>query len=331
MFNIALEHTYFRDGRCSGVQLKPTGEAARLMDNTNLVSRVRDDGLTVFFDMDWIDSLRLYAKDEEEPLELNFEFQVEHQNFQNFTSPDLLSHNKLLYFDSRTTDPGQVGRKYLHVGDYVDNSELVDTFTSTRAASGEHTSFRRFSRDRALLFNAAQTAINPGVNNSVDAASLTRLGRELWQATQQSGRPEPSLGLVSIHVSPIELDRLAGEPSASFNDYRIRFNTRETHWKYFLIGDANQETAHIEDASGETTFDLIGQEALANGRMAKVFLSRQPIPLHERSKPKFQLKVLKNNRPKTLVNRLAVASAHRINKTVVDSRELVVSEIYVNF
>ncbi|MFT4861915.1 MAG: hypothetical protein ACI95C_001127, partial [Pseudohongiellaceae bacterium] len=48
-------------------------------------------------------------------------------------------------------------------------------------------------------------------------------------------------------------------------------------------------------------------------------------------KAKFQLLVPKNNRIKVLVNRLAVASAKRINKVKVADKELFVSEIYINF
>lgn len=282
MFNIAFEHGYFRDGRLPGVRLRPTSTASRLMNNTNLVSRQRDDGMTIFFDTDWVDSLRLYAADQDDPLELRFECVVEQQNFQNFTSPDLMAVSKTLFFDSRKTDSSFIGKKYLHAGEYVSDSELVDP--------------------------------------SADAGGIRGLAPA-----------KPTMGVISIHVSPTELDDLVSGPPTVYNDYHIRFRNRETYWKYFLVGEANRDSAFIEDARGEIEFERLGAEVLANGRNAQVFLSRQPIPLLERSKPKFQLKIMKNNRSKTLVSRLQVASARRINRVVVNDRELFVSEIYVNF
>ena len=50
MFNIALEHTYFDDGKFPGVSLTPTADSERRMLNNNLITRKRTDGITVFFD-----------------------------------------------------------------------------------------------------------------------------------------------------------------------------------------------------------------------------------------------------------------------------------------
>jgi hypothetical protein len=80
MFNISMEHTYFSDGKLTGVELVPTAESAKIMSNANLVLRKRQDGVTVFFDNDYIDALRLYAEDETDPLRLNFECEIDNSN-----------------------------------------------------------------------------------------------------------------------------------------------------------------------------------------------------------------------------------------------------------
>jgi hypothetical protein len=153
----------------------------------------------------------------------------------------------------------------------------------------------------------------------------------LIQHSSPSSRRLPSLGLVSISVTAQELVQLSESPSKIHNDYHIRFKARQTHWKYFLVGDANRDEVFVKDVNGEIDFDYLGQELLANGTKAKVFLSRQPITLRDRAVQKIQLLVPKNNRTKVLVSRLAVASAKRINKVIVEDRELFVSEIYINF
>lgn len=334
MFNISMEHTYFGNGKLVGVDLVPTAESDKIMHNTNLVIRKRDDGLTVFFDNDYIDSLKLYAQDEDEPLRINFECQVGQQNFQNFTSSSAFAKNKTLFFDSGNTDTNEIGKKYLHGQEHVSANDLAENFLGPRGLNESHSSVLRFSESRALLFDEKQTENNPQGKLKLDPQDATKnmeLTRDLARAASPASQRSPSLGLVSIHVTAEELEQLTQASPQVYNDYCIRFKARETHWKYFLIGEANREGIFIKDANGEIDFDYLGEEELANGKYAKVFLSRQAIPLRDRAKPKFQLLIPKNNRIKVLANRLAVASAKRINKVVVEDKELFVSEIYVNF
>ncbi|MCG8415764.1 MAG: hypothetical protein MI746_16235 [Pseudomonadales bacterium] len=284
MFNISMEHTYFSSGKLSGVNFLPTARTQKLMHNVNLVSRERPDGLTMFFDGEHLEALKLHTQDQDDPLRVEFKCEVEHENFQNFTASSAYEPNKTLYFDSENTDSQPLGgKKYLHTEEFVSSSELIDNPT-----------------------------LAPVNGNLTD-------------------RRNPSLGMVSIQVSDQELEELASDSNQLFNDYTIRFKARETYWKYFLIGEANREGAYIRDVNGEMEFEDLGEEQVADGRMARVFITTQAIPMQDRAKPKFQLVITKNNRPKVLVSRLAVATAKRINKVNHQDRELFVSEIYVNF
>ncbi len=283
MFNISLEHTYFNSGKLSGVNFLPTAETQKLMHNVNLVSRKRPDGLTVFFDGEHLDALKLHASDEDDPLRVEFKCEVGHENFQNFTSSSVFEPNKTLYFDSANTQSQPLGKKYLHAEEFVSSAELVDS-PSLQAAHA----------------------------NIAD-------------------RRSPSLGVISIQITDDELSELATGTTQEFNDYTIRFKARETYWKYFLIGEANREGAYLRDVNGEIEFEDLGEEQVADGRMARIFMTSKPIPMQDRAKPKLQLVITKNNRPKVLVSRLAVPTAKRINKVIHQDRELFVSEIYVNF
>lgn len=334
MFNVSMEHSYFSDGRLVGVDMVPTPESAKLMTNANLVVRKRQDGVTVFFDHDYLDTLKLYATDDEDPLQINFECDVEQGNFQNFTESSAFAENKTLYFDSRSAANTEFGKKYLHANEHVSADDLAENFISPHGINEIHRSVLKFSENRALLFDGEQTERNPHGKlplDNEDPRSTLDITQNIGRSTAPSSRRLPSLGLVSIQVTAEELNQLAQSSTDVYNDYCIKFKARETHWKYFLVGEANREGAFVKDANGEIDFDELGEETLANGRKAKVFLSRQAIPLADRSKPKFQLQIPKNNRIKVLVNRLAVASAKRINKVKLEDRELYVSEIYINF
>ncbi len=334
MFNISLEHTYFSSGKFPGVELVPTGESVKLMNNANLVTRKRDDGITVFFDHDYLDTLKLYAEDEDDPLQLNFECEIEDQTFRNFTVDTDFDDSRTLYFESANTDAQSIGIKYLHNEEFVSSADTAELFNGAFAVNESHSSVLPFSASRALLFDAEQTAKSPKGKIPLDPDNLQEsrtVTRGMISSASPASRRPPSLGLISIRVTPEELEQIVQADTTTYNDYHIRFRARETHWKYYILGDANREGVFVKDAKDEIEFDYLGDEEVANGRMAKVFLSRQAIPLQDRAKPKFQLLVPKHNRLKVLVKRLAVASANRINKVKVEDRELFVSEIYVNF
>jgi hypothetical protein len=333
MFNISMEHTYFKHGRLVGVDLVPTAETAKIMLNANLVARKRPDGITIFFDNEYLDTLKLYANDEDEPLMINFECEVVHQNFQNFTESQAFAENKTLFFDSNNDNYDEQGKKYLHSAEHVSAADLAENFVSSHGLNNKHSSVMSFSSSRALLFDGEQTEKNPKGKMALngDVEKNVALTKGLIQHSSPSSRRLPSLGLVSISVTAEELAQLSESPSKIYNDYHIRFKARQTHWKYFLVGDANRDEVFVKDVNGEIDFDYLGEELLANGTKARVFLSRQPITLRDRAVQKIQLLVPKNNRTKVLVSRLAVASAKRINKVIVEDRELFVSEIYINF
>lgn len=335
MFNIALEHTYFNDGRFPGVTFTPTAESERLMLNNNLITRKRNDGITVFFDSEHIDSLKLYAEDADDPLRINFECDSEHSNFQNFTISSIFEENKTLFFDSTNTDGSDFGKKYLHVDDFVSSQDLVKCFNAPTDFDEDQVSVMDFSATRKLIFDSQQTESNPHGKRHVDSTDPST-GEQLQKNVLASRKMlsdtrKASVGLFSILITPDELSELHQGSTQSYNDYHVRFQARETYWKYYLVGDANQPSAYIKDIDGKVEFEDLGEELLSNGKSARIFISKQTLPLQARAKQKFQLLVKKNGRTKVYVRRLAVASAKRINKQIVNGNELFVSEIYINF
>ena len=335
MFNIALEHTYFNDGRFPGVTFTPTAESERLMLNNNLITRKRNDGITVFFDSEHIDSLKLYAEDADDPLRINFECDSEHSNFQNFTISSIFEENKTLFFDSTNTDGSDFGKKYLHVDDFVSSQDLVKCFNAPTDFDEDQVSVTDFSATRKLIFDSQQTESNPHGKRHVDSTDPST-GEQLQKNVLASRKMlsdtrKASVGLFSILITPDELSALHQGSTQSYNDYHVRFQAREIYWKYYLVGDANQPSAYIRDIDGKVEFEDLGEELLSNGKSARIFISKQTLPLQARAKQKFQLLVKKNGRTKVYVRRLAVASAKRINKQIVNGNELFVSEIYINF
>lgn len=131
----------------------------------------------------------------------------------------------------------------------------------------------------------------------------------------------------------VRLDLNAGDfatSPASARGYRIRFNARQTIWKYYLLGNFKKEIG-ISDLSNQAEFEFTGKESLPGERTALTFRSRDPIPLREQYDLRIQLKDKSVSGGKVLIRRMPVASANQFGKEVIDGRETIVSEIYFNY
>ena len=77
-------------------------------------------------------------------------------------------------------------------------------------------------------------------------------------------------------------------------------------------------------------FEDTGRDLLPDNREALTFRSKQRIPLRERSEYRFQLKEKGTNGGKVVIRRLPVASADQYIREMVDGKEAIVSEIFIN-
>ena len=115
--------------------------------------------------------------------------------------------------------------------------------------------------------------------------------------------------------------------------YRLDFRPRETHWRYLLLGGLAERAASVVDPEGSTEFERTGETTLPGDRAAVAFVSRTRIPLQERSDRRFQLRENGNNGSnggRVLIRRLPVASPREIHREIVDGRDALVSDIYLN-
>ena len=61
LFNIAVEHAYFADLACKSLEFVPTDASIALLNKTGLILKSSQSGITVFYENDKMDILRLYA------------------------------------------------------------------------------------------------------------------------------------------------------------------------------------------------------------------------------------------------------------------------------
>jgi len=117
--------------------------------------------------------------------------------------------------------------------------------------------------------------------------------------------------------------------------YSVSFNSRETYWKYYLIGklasqDKSARHYSVVDADSQAKFETTGEELLADQRLAYTFRSKQRIPLNDYYPFRFQLIQQDQDDQTVIIDGLPVANIRQVGMDTVNEQSEVVSEIYIN-
>jgi len=146
---------------------------------------------------------------------------------------------------------------------------------------------------------------------------------------------EGVLGARERHVPPDFMVDVSLKPSKdgewSAQDYELKFNTRQSFWKYHLLGNMNKSSPFIVDLDNKVEFEFCGEEMLPGNRPSKVFRSKELIPVLENSDFRFQLREQGQGAGKVLIKRLPVASESGMGFDLVNGKREIVSECFINF
>ncbi len=123
----------------------------------------------------------------------------------------------------------------------------------------------------------------------------------------------------------------SGGEGFTAKNYSISFNARQSFWKYHLLGNMNRTNPYIVDLDSQVEFEFCGDVMLQGNKPAKIFRSKQLIPVLERSNYRFQLREPGPGTGKVLIKRLPVASEGRLGMEVINGKNEVVLESFVNF
>lgn len=153
------------------------------------------------------------------------------------------------------------------------------------------------------------------------SVSDTRLA-SLSQLTRQP------LLVLALDITRAQIEQLGPDTATP---YVLRFGCRRSIWRYYLCGSAFAQPVQIQDMAQHSRFVPQGATRLANGRLAQVFDSTEPLMLQQFSPYRFQLVSTAHGSGKILIKRLPVATAGQFDKAVVNGVESNVSEIYLNY
>lgn len=111
--------------------------------------------------------------------------------------------------------------------------------------------------------------------------------------------------------------------------YRVALKSRESFWKYILLGDWTQ--IRVVDPQSAIAFEAAADATLPDGRVVHAVRSKSAIPLAERFEHRFELHAVATASGEAPVRRVlpTPAAANLARDRTPDGRELLVSEIFV--
>lgn len=98
LFDFDVKHDYFANHKAVSVRFEPHSETAKLLKSLGLIERRRDNGIALFFEEGQREALRLYAEDEQEPLQFVYKAYVDDPLFERYTTPMPNRSGKVLRF-----------------------------------------------------------------------------------------------------------------------------------------------------------------------------------------------------------------------------------------
>jgi len=109
--------------------------------------------------------------------------------------------------------------------------------------------------------------------------------------------------------------------------FRMHFQSRETRWRYYLLGSLAERVVQVVDLDDQIQFD-VGEAILPGERRAVTFTSRIAIPLRARSDRKFSLRA-SGEGDKVLITRLPVAAPGYEQIEILGGKQTLVSPIFI--
>jgi len=101
LFTISVEHRFYKDDLCRNLLFIPDDKTDKLSRNTDLIVKKNLNGITVLWDEEKAEAIRLYGDDPDDPFELCFKVYSKDMFFLNHTSLPYIEDGSILFFDSR--------------------------------------------------------------------------------------------------------------------------------------------------------------------------------------------------------------------------------------
>lgn len=125
LFNINIRHAYFTGNVCPSLQFFPTDSSIKVMSNAGLIYKSGHGGIEVQADINNVETLMLFAKDSDEPFELQFKVYSTDAHFLNYTQAQALTHQEILFFEQKCDGKNETKTVKAHQGDWITANDAM--------------------------------------------------------------------------------------------------------------------------------------------------------------------------------------------------------------
>ena len=307
LFGVVFTHAYYSDMKCKDLQIVPTQETANLLKNYQLIFKQNLDG----------DGFKIaYLKGEESKnvmavldkmitQTLRFTISVKNKLFLNFSDLSL-GYDKIMCISNHNKTADKKGevfdvlsqKEMLKKLDTSDLNNLLRTNTAVRIRNDK---------------NEVTTLPNQG------SPVYLKQGRYTMETDKNTeyyvGESLNDWGVLEITIESLKSHYTRQKDNPKSITYQIPFEARATYWTYIVAtyGDTVYEDYQIEcETNKKITFHRGEDYTHSSGKKCPTFVSDTPIPIHQRHKEVFILKLIKKGKNNIRNVRLAVASNREI-------------------
>jgi len=125
LFSISVEHEYFSEAACSGLDFIATSKTRQMISNAGLLLRRTHDGIHVAYDESRLEALQQYASDPVDAFCFEFKVYSSNPEFKSVTEPFPASSSDVLYFRNSNADWDDGSMVRLHGQEYASKLDFV--------------------------------------------------------------------------------------------------------------------------------------------------------------------------------------------------------------
>jgi hypothetical protein len=146
----------------------------------------------------------------------------------------------------------------------------------------------------------------------------------------RSDRGSPPLCVLRICVAGEKACPVDPKGRIRALSFCINFHCQQTYWKYYVTGSLAGKKISIRDKTEQWSFGHSSSMDLPDSRPTVAFISNKPIPLVERPQTDFQLRLHTPKAEKVMISRLPAAPVNILHREKRGTKEILVSEIFIN-
>jgi len=303
LFEIQLEHAFYKDGRCPDMQLVPTPATQQHFQKLGLLFKPHASGAHILYKFTEGESTVIQSFSA--PFTLSFLLLSKNPTFLNFTDLPIEQKPIQYYFSNASKQANSEGKIKLNQGDFVSVDD-VGSFTGAVFP---------------IEVNAEkEKKVNLKMNNAADELLLEEIVEDQQYYHLDLSKQEPGKYSISVddqapssfyyepalnaqHFGLIKL-QIDGQDQSFFDSqkkvvFALQFKTRSTTWRYHIVNQqaAPNQEYKIIDKTNSVQFTEGEEVNLPNGSNAMRFDSiddaetKEGVSLQERYSGHFQLEL----------------------------------------